>query len=225
MEKIFKQGEDPMHSPQSGKEFGMFKGRDRRHPRCGFDPWVRKIPGEGNSNPLQYSCLGNPMDRGTWQITVCGVAGIEKAKWEVTQNEVRKMTITESHKPVKAFGIYPKSNREPLKGFRWGIMGLDLLSPSKFQVNYIHLEYSSHPLNPRMPTHSSILAWWIPQTERTGGLQSIGSQRAGHNWSDLAQPQNFLEARTKCCLLVDTFRFCFFVLFFYYFTVVGKYIT
>ena len=26
----------------------------------GFDSWVRKIPGEGNGNPLQYSCLGNP---------------------------------------------------------------------------------------------------------------------------------------------------------------------
>ena len=30
--------------------------------------------GEGSSNPLQYSCLGNPMDRGTWQVTVHGVA-------------------------------------------------------------------------------------------------------------------------------------------------------
>ena len=30
-------------------------------------------PGEGNGNPLQYSCLGNPMDRGTWQATVHGV--------------------------------------------------------------------------------------------------------------------------------------------------------
>ena len=29
-----------------------------------FDPWVRKIPGEGNGDPLQYSCLENPMDRG-----------------------------------------------------------------------------------------------------------------------------------------------------------------
>ena len=26
--------------------------------------------GEGNGNPLQYSCLGNPMDRGTWWVTV-----------------------------------------------------------------------------------------------------------------------------------------------------------
>ena len=29
-------------------------------------------PGEGNDNPLQYSCLGNPMDRGAWQATVHG---------------------------------------------------------------------------------------------------------------------------------------------------------
>ena len=28
------------------------------------------IPGEGNGNPLQYSCLGYPMDRGAWQATV-----------------------------------------------------------------------------------------------------------------------------------------------------------
>ena len=37
-----------------------------------------------------------------------------------------------------------------------------------------------------MATHSSILAWWIPGTEEPGGLQSTGSQRIGHNWSDLA---------------------------------------
>ena len=38
--------------------------------RCKFDPWVRKIPGEGNDNPLQDSPLGNPMDRRTWQAVV-----------------------------------------------------------------------------------------------------------------------------------------------------------
>ena len=32
--------------------------------RPGFDPWVRKIPWRRNGNPLQYSCLENPMDRG-----------------------------------------------------------------------------------------------------------------------------------------------------------------
>ena len=34
--------------------------------RCGFDPWVGNIPGERNGNPVQYSCLRNPMDRGAW---------------------------------------------------------------------------------------------------------------------------------------------------------------
>ena len=32
--------------------------------------------GEGNGNPLQYSCLENPMDRGAWQATVYGVARV-----------------------------------------------------------------------------------------------------------------------------------------------------
>ena len=33
-----------------------------------------RSPGEGHGNPLQYSCLGNPVDRGAWQTTVHGVA-------------------------------------------------------------------------------------------------------------------------------------------------------
>ena len=38
-----------------------------------FDPWVGKFPGGGSGNPLQYSCLENPMDRGAWRATVHGV--------------------------------------------------------------------------------------------------------------------------------------------------------
>ena len=37
-----------------------------------------------------------------------------------------------------------------------------------------------------MATHSSVLAWRIPWTEKPGRLQSMGSHRVGHNWSDLA---------------------------------------
>ena len=37
------------------------------------------------------------------------------------------------------------------------------------------------PLEKKMATHSSILAWRIPRTEEPGGLQSMGSQRVGHN--------------------------------------------
>ena len=38
-----------------------------------LDPWVGKIPGGGNGNPLQYSCRDYPMDRGAWQAAVHGV--------------------------------------------------------------------------------------------------------------------------------------------------------
>ena len=36
-------------------------------------PGLGRSPGEGNGNSLQYSCLGNPMNRGAWQTIVHGV--------------------------------------------------------------------------------------------------------------------------------------------------------
>ena len=39
----------------------------------GLIPGSGRYPGEGNGNPLQYSCLGNPEDRGAWWATVHGV--------------------------------------------------------------------------------------------------------------------------------------------------------
>ena len=41
---------------------------------AGLIPGSGRWPGIGNGNLLQYSCLGNPMDRGAWQATVLGVA-------------------------------------------------------------------------------------------------------------------------------------------------------
>ena len=40
----------------------------------GLIPGLGRSPGEGNGNPLQYSCLKNPMDGGAWWATVHGVA-------------------------------------------------------------------------------------------------------------------------------------------------------
>jgi len=39
----------------------------------GLSPGPGRSPGVGSGNPLQYSCLGNPMDRRAWQATVHGV--------------------------------------------------------------------------------------------------------------------------------------------------------
>ena len=50
-------------------------GSDGKESMCsegdpGSIPGSGRSPGEGNGNPLQYSCLGNPMDRGAWRTSV-----------------------------------------------------------------------------------------------------------------------------------------------------------
>ena len=56
------------------------------------------------------------------------------------------------------------------------------------------------PLEEEMATHSSILAWRIPWSEEPGGLQSMGSQRVGHDWSDLSH--SILVSVLKHCGVV-----------------------
>ena len=58
---------------------GFPGGSEVKAPACnagdpGSIPGLGRSPGEGNGNPLQYSCLENPMDGGAWWATVCGVA-------------------------------------------------------------------------------------------------------------------------------------------------------
>ena len=49
-------------------------------------PGSGRSPEEGKGNPLQYSCLGNPVDRGTWQATVHGVSKALNASWQLNSN-------------------------------------------------------------------------------------------------------------------------------------------
>ena len=88
--------------------------------------------GEGNSNPLPYSCLENPMDGGAWLAAVHGVA------------------------------------------------------KSRTRLSNFTFTFHFHALEKEMATHSSVLAWRIPGAGEPGGLQSMGSRRVGHDWSDLA---------------------------------------
>ena len=60
------------------KKTGFHGGSDGKESACneggpGLIPELGKSPGKANGNPLQYSCLGNPMDRGAWRATVHGV--------------------------------------------------------------------------------------------------------------------------------------------------------
>ena len=83
--------------------------------------------GEGNGNPLQYSCLENPMDGGAWWAAVHGV------------------------------------------------------SKSQTRLSDFPFPFHFHGLEKEMATHSSVLAWGIPETGEPGGLLSMGSHRVGHD--------------------------------------------
>ena len=61
----------------------------RRHKKYGSIPGLGISSGGGHGNPLQYSCLENPMDRGAWGATVHGVA----KRW--TQGEVTEHTCVQ----------------------------------------------------------------------------------------------------------------------------------
>ena len=59
-------------------ELGLPRRLSGKEPACqagdmGFIPGSGKSPGEGNGNPLQYSCLGNVMDKGAWGTAIHGV--------------------------------------------------------------------------------------------------------------------------------------------------------
>ena len=68
-----------MRESQGGKDILIPGGSDGKESACnagdlGLILGLGRSPGEGHGHPLQYSCLGNSTDRGTWQATVHGVA-------------------------------------------------------------------------------------------------------------------------------------------------------
>ena len=80
--------------------------------------------------------------------------------------------------------------------YYWNTLGFGGASGKEFtcqcrrdrDTGYLDLE---DPQEKHIGTHSSILAWKIPQTEEPGGLQSMESQRIKQGWSDLACTQGF----------------------------------
>ena len=66
---------------------------------------LERSPGGGNGNPLQYSCLGNPMDRGAWQATVYRVARVR-----------HNSDLTALRLPGKNVGLNVKAGRLRFSG-------------------------------------------------------------------------------------------------------------
>ena len=96
----------------------------------GLIPELARSPREENGNPLQYSCLENPMDSGAW--------------WAIAQR----------------------------------------VGKSQTQLSNFTFTFHFHALEKVMAIHSSTLAWRIPWTQEPGGLQSVGSLRVRHDFSE-----------------------------------------
>ena len=118
---------------------------------------MAELTGEGNGNPPQYSCLENPMDRGAWQATVHGVA-------RVGHDMVTKLPPT-----MEELGFWGSSVVKNLHANVGDARDANSILGQK------------DPLEKEMATHSSILAWRIPWTEESDGLQSLGCKRVRHN--------------------------------------------
>ena len=90
--------------------------------------------------------------------------------------------------------IQPLGNGSPLqysclenpmdRGAWWAVVHGVAKSWTRLSGLPFHFHFPA--LEKEMATHSSVLAWRIPGTGEPGGLPSMGSQRVGHDWSDLA---------------------------------------
>ena len=135
----------------------------RRRKRCRFDPFVGKIPWKRK-----------------WQLTPVFLPG-------------------KSHGQRSLVGYSPWGRRE-LDTTQWlnnnivAIQGcIDFPGGAsgkephcqEMQETWVGSLGGEDPLEEDTATHSSTLAWEIPWTEESGGLQSIGSQRARHNWAHM----------------------------------------
>ena len=97
-----------------GKESACNAGDLGSIPGLGRSPW------EGNSNPLQCSCLENPMNGGTWQAVVCGVARVRHdwtTKYTHMHTYIYIYMYIYTNKKVKVVTLFQKYQKGKLDTF------------------------------------------------------------------------------------------------------------
>ena len=75
--------------------------------------------------------------------------------------------------------------KNPMDGGAWKAAVLGV-AEGRTRLSDFTFTFHFHALEKEMATHTSVLAWRIPGTGEPDGLQSMGSHRIGHDWSDLA---------------------------------------
>ena len=140
----------------------------------GSIPGLGRSPGEGNGSPLHYSCLENPMDRGAWQAIVQGVTKSRTWLSNFTFTSFKNYIIyCGCPTPYQNFVNSP--NQTPLN-----------LHPMR--DTWVQSLGQEDPLEKGIATYSGVLAWRIPWTVESGGLQPMGSQTVEHNWATTTTP-------------------------------------
>ena len=176
----------------------------------GSFPGLGRSPGGGHGNPLQNSCLENPMDRGAWQATVGRVIRSQTwLKWLNTQSEAHrilgyaagervKLGLAHGPRPVlKArvlhwvSGLLSSGLMEHLVS-SWAVGGTTSTEAARTVEgrcqrtnSLVKLVYERNTIwkgirQNAMAPHSTTLAWKIPWMEEPGRLQSMGSLGVGH---------------------------------------------
>ena len=84
----------------------------------------------------------------------------------------------------------------PMDGRAWKA-AVHGVAEGRTRLSDLTFTFHFHVLEKEMATHSSVLAWRIPGTGEPGGLQSMGSHRVGHDWSDLAAASPSDRGRKK----------------------------
>ena len=115
--------------------------------------------GEGSDNPLQYSCLENPMDRG--------------ARWTIVQKITESDTTQHTH-----------THRQITDSDGCGAMVKNLPANAGGTGDAGQSLGWEDTLEKKTAIHSSILAWKIPWLEKPGKLQSTGSLKSQTRLSD-----------------------------------------
>ena len=95
----------------------------------------------------------------------------------------------------------------------WWPSGKESPAVQEIQETWVQSLGQEDPLEESMAIHFDILAWRIPRAEESGRLQSIGSQRVGDNWSDLASTHT--HTHTYINTHTHTYIYSFQILFHY----------
>ena len=190
----------------------------RRLKRRRFNPW--RFPGGGYGNPLQYSCLENPVDRGAWRATVHGVWKSrtrlkllspymrDRMEWKFGADS-RWFQLSEYRQHV---GVFRHQLRLRCSQYPYGMPELRypcLLSylalPDETHDTWWNLNFSetgfylsvryTYGEGSGTPLQYSCLE--NPWTEEPGGLQSMWSLRVGHDWATSLSLFTFMHWRRK----------------------------